>query len=316
MISLGHRLHAGQVANAVSVGLMRHLAPAMAAAMKKIEGDPLADPGSAALKGSQLVYRDSIDATGDAVAALGDLSDGPVKTWLDGYRSVMEGIHGKKANDGWVSAGFPAGSTAVPKKHEVRHTLIGAARANLAGHPNYEASLPQASGPNLAITAAQALVLWGQMDAAFTLITTREGEQAITKASRDADVDALYDEESMTIAELRDCLPGDDARWELFGLNIPANPNAPEGVTALTITAAGPGREHAEWPYAVRAEYYRFFLKRVGVDTDPVNVADPKDLEFTLKGLTAGSTIELFVVPMNDGGPGPASPMVTKVVGA
>ena len=33
-----------------------------------------------------------------------------------------------------------------------------------------------------------------------------------------------------------------------------------------------------------------------------MNVEDPKDLEFTLKGLTAGSTIEVYVVPINDGG--------------
>jgi hypothetical protein len=54
----------------------------------------------------------------------------------------------------------------------------------------------------------------------------------------------------------------------------------------------------------VRAEYYRVFLKRVGIDAEFVNVADPKDLEYTLKGLTAGSTIEVYVVPMNDGGAG------------
>jgi hypothetical protein len=85
---------------------------------------------------------------------------------------------------------------------------------------------------------------------------------------------------------------------------------------ALTVTAAGAGKEHAEWPYAPRAEYYRVFLKRIGTDEDFVNVADPRDLEYTHKGLTAGSTIELYVVPMNDGGAGPASPTVTKVVGA
>ena len=69
-------------------------------------------------------------------------------------------------------------------------------------------------------------------------------------------------------------------------------------------------------PYAARAEYYRVFLKIAGVDEDFVNVADPKDLEYTLKGLTAGTTIEAYVVPMNDGGAGPASPTVSKVVGA
>lgn len=148
------------------------------------------------------------------------------------------------------------------------------------------------------------------------LINTRNGEQTTTKAARDADVAALYDEVSMTIAELRDILSDADPRWELFGLNNPADPHAPDGVTELTVTAAGAGREHATWPYAVRADYYRLFLKRTGVDTDFVNIADPRDLDYTLKGLTAGSTIELYVVPMNDGGAGPASPTASKVVGA
>jgi hypothetical protein len=186
----------------------------------------------------------------------------------------------------------------------------------LAAHAGYEVSLPQPSGPALAITAAQALVLHGQMQTAFALINTREGEQTVTKATRDADVAALYDEVSMTIAELRDVLGDADPRWELFGLNIPADPHAPEGVSALTVTAAGAGKELVAWPYVARAEYYRLFLKRTGTDADFVNVADPRDLEFTLKGLTAGSTIELYVVPMNDGGAGEASPTVVKVVGA
>jgi hypothetical protein len=52
---------------------------------------------------------------------------------------------------------------------------------------------------------------------------TREGEQGITKTARDADLAARYDEVSMTIAELRDFLKANDARWEVFGLNIPAD---------------------------------------------------------------------------------------------
>jgi hypothetical protein len=198
----------------------------------------------------------------------------------------------------------------------VRHTLLAAARGYLAAHATYEVTLPRVPGPNMAITAAQALAAHGLMQTAFTLIDTRTAEQSLAKTARDADVAALFDEVSMTISELRDLLTDTDPRWENFGLNIPANPNPPEGVTALTVTAAGAGREHLEWPYGPRADYYRVFLKRIGTDTDFINVADPRDLEYTHKGLTAGSTIETYVVPMNDGGAGPASPTVTKVVGA
>jgi hypothetical protein len=298
------------------VGLLHHLAPGMKAAIDKIEGDPAADPGTAANKGSQLLYRDCVDMTGDAEAALKDFSDGDVRKWLDSYRTVLQGIHGKKANDGWVAAGFAPGTTAVPRTHAARQTLLGAARSYLGAHPTYEASLPQAGGAPLAITAAQALTLRTQMQTAKTLVDTRTAEQATCKAVRDGDVEALYAEVSGTITELRGLLTDNDPRWEIFGLNIPANPSAPLGVSALTVTAAGAGRELVAWPYAVRAEYYRVFLKRVGTDAEFINVDDPRDLEYTLKDLTPGTTIEVYVVPMNDGGPGPASPTVSKVVGA
>jgi len=113
---------------------------------------------------------------------------------------------------------------------------------------------------------------------------------------------------SSTISELDDLLEATDPRWEIFGLNIPANPNPPESVATLSVTTSGTGRELSTWSYAVRAEYYRVFLKRVGVDTEFIKVADPRDLEYTVKDLTPGTSIELYVVPMNDGGPGAASP--------
>lgn len=314
--ALAHNIHAGQVAIGGTVGLLHHLAPGMDAALKKLEGDAAAAPGSAANKGSQLVYRDCVDLTGEAEAALITLSDGAVKTWLDGYRKIMEGVHGKKANAGWQAAGFPQGKTAVPRSHATRRALLTAARAYLAAHATYEATLPQPTGPALAVTAAAALALDGQMQTAQTLINARQGEQESCKDARDADVDDLYGEVSGTISELRDLLAADDARWEVFGLNIPANPNPPLGVTGFTLTGAGTGRELAAWNYAVRAVYYRLFLMIVGVDADFVNIADPRDLEYTLKNLTPGTTIKAYIVPMNDGGAGPASPTLTKVVGA
>lgn len=316
LVALATRIHAGQDTHGPSIGLHHHTAAIMDAAIKKLTGDPTASAGSNANKGSQLVYRDCVDATADAEAALRTYSDGTVKTWLDGYRKVMEGIHGRKASDGWTAAGFPAGSTAVPRNHGQRLVLLTAARAYLAAHSSYEVTLPQPGGTTLAITAAQALTLQTALQAAMTLIDTRQAEQALCKQARDADVEALYDEVSGTIGEIGDRLDDDDARWELFGLNIPANPNPPLGVTSLTLTPAGTGRELAQWPYAVRAEYYRLFLKREGIDADFVNIADPKDLEYTIKNLNPGDIIHAYVVPMNDGGAGPASPTITKVVPA
>ena len=315
LTALARSIYAGQLTHAASVGLLHHLAPGMKGAIEKIEGDPTAAPGSAANKGSQLLYRDCVDMTGDGETELKELSDGPVRTWLEGYRTILQGIHGKKADDGWVAAGFAPGSTSVPRPHAERQTLLTAARAYLAAHPTYEATLPQASGTPLAITAAQALTWQTAMQTARTLVDTRAAEQATCKAFRDGDVAALFAEVSGTITELRGLLEDNDPRWEIFGLNVPANPSVPEGVSSLTVTAAGPGRELVAWSYAVRADHYRVFLKRVGTDPEPVNVADPGDLEHTLKNLTPGTSIEVHVVPMNSAGPGPASPTVTKTVG-
>src|SRR5215213_9741854 len=101
------------------------------------------------------------EPSSDATSELVELSDGPVKAWLDGYRGVLAGLHGKKPGDGWVAAGFASGSTAVPRSHEARQTLLGAARAYLAAQPTYETSLPQLSGTPLAITAVGALAHHG-----------------------------------------------------------------------------------------------------------------------------------------------------------
>lgn len=314
LTALAGKIHQGQIAIGASVGLHHHTAATMNAAILKLTGDPAAAAGSAANKGSQLLYRDCVAATGEAEAGLRELSSGAVKLWLEGYKKVMEGVHGKKPNDGWVAAGFSAGSTAVPEKHDARHALLAAARAYLENHATYEASLPQKDGPALAITAAQAEVLHGQMTTQFALINTRATEQAECKQVRDADVKALYKEVSGTIAELRGLLSDTDPRWETFGLNIPANPNPPQGVGALTLSAAGAGRVLVAWPYAVRAEYYRIFLQRVGIDAEPVNIADAKDLEYTIKDLAPGTVIKVTVVSANEGGEGPASPVAEWTV--
>ncbi len=154
------------------------------------------------------------------------------------------------------------------------------------------------------------------MDTARMLIQSREAEQTSCRDARDADFNALRAEVSGVIGELRDLLTLADPRWELFGLNIPANPTVPEAIASLTVTALGTGQESAEWSYAVRMEGTRLFLKKVGIDEDFINIADPKDLDYLMKNLTPGTTISVFVRAHNAAGDGPASPTITKVVGA
>jgi len=315
LLALAKKMRAGAASLQDTIGLHHHRDTTLNAAILKLEGDPAAAPGSNANKGSQLVYKSCEDAAKDARSALKALSDGTVKTLLTAYRDVLERIHGKKHNAGWGAAGFTDG-TAVPREHDKRQSLLAAMRSYLAANAGHEATLPQPSGPPLAVTAAAALALGTTFQAAFDLVNAKEGEQANCKNLRDADKDALFDEVSGTIRELGDLLADDDPRWETFGLNIPANPNPPEPVSAATLTAVGPGREELAWPAATRATYYRLFLKIHGVDTDFQFIKRDSDLDHTFTNLTPGTTISAYIIAANPGGEAVPSPTVTKVVGS
>ena len=93
-------------------------------------------------------------------------------------------------------------------------------------------------------------------------------------------------------AELRDS----GVRYEAFGLNIPANPSAPEPVDSVTAAPLGNGRFELHWPYATRAVRYRVETFIVGVDTEFQNKGSFKDLGTIVKGFTAGQTVEVRIV--------------------
>lgn len=315
LLAVAKKIRAGAATLQDVIGLHHHRDTTLTTAILKLEGDPAAAPGSNANKGSQLVYKSCEDAAKDARSALKALSDSTVKNLLSAYRDVLERIHGKKHNAGWAAAGFTQ-NIRVPDNHEQRQSLLAAMRSYLAANAGYEASLPQPGGTPLAVTAAAALALGTTFQAAFDLINSSEAEQANCKNARDADKKGLFDEVSGTIKELNGLLAADDPRWENFGLNIPANPNPPEPVTAVTLTAVGMGREELAWTAATRATYYRLFVKVDGVDTDFRFVKRDSDLDHTLTDLTPGTTISAYVIAANPGGEAIASPTVTKVVGA
>jgi hypothetical protein len=306
-------LRAGATLYQVAIGLHHHTSTTLNAAILKLEGDPAAAPGSNANKGSQLVYKLCADMKADAVAALGALSNGTVKTLLSGYRDTMKRVHGPKTNAGWQAAGF-TGNTAVPTNHEERQTLLAAMRSYLAAKPEYASSLPQPTGPALEVTAAAALALMPTFQAAFDLVTTKETDEETCKGLRDADWDALYKEVSGTISEIRGLLAADDPRWEAFGLMIPAIPRAPELVPGLSLIPDGPTRLALGWEPAVRASYYRLFIKVEGVDADFRFLTRDKDLDHLIKNLTSGTTVHVYVVAANEAGEAPPSAIATAVV--
>ncbi len=315
LLALAKRQRAGAIQLQDTIGLHHHRDTTLNAAILKLEGDPAAAPGSNANKGSQLVYKLCGDATGDAERALMNLSDTEVKHLLTGYQTIIKGVHGPSHNAGWVAAGFTK-NMRIPDKHDLRQGLLTTMRSYLAANPSHEGTLPQATGPAQQVTAAAALALMPVFQAAFTLVDDRRSLQEQCKNLRDADEDALFDEVSGTTAELRGLLSDVDPRWENFGLNIPAHPNPPEAATGVTLTSLGGGREALSWEPAVRATYYRLFIKVHGVDAEFRFLKRDDDLDHTIPDLTPGTTISAYVIAANAGGEASPSPTVTKVVGA
>ena len=294
------------------IGMKQNKEADVRAALKKLEGDPAAPAGSAARKGSLLVYEQCKAASSAAQSALGALSDGAVNDFLQASSDVLSGILGSRWSNAWMPTGFPDHSTAVPRTQEKRFSLLMGLKNYFTANPTHELNQP----PHRIVTAAAADALHTQISDARSAVNTAAATQVIAKTSRDADVQALFDRISGTIAEAGQVLGADSPQWETLGLNIPANPTPPAAVTELTLTGAGPKRALAEWPHATRGTRYRVFIQVVGTDAD-FRLYDSTDgLEMLIKDLPAGATVRVKIKSANDGGDAATfSPMREIVVG-
>ena len=150
-----------------------------------------------------------------------------------------------------------------------------------------------------AIEAAQVAVNV-QVTAVKTLLELRKDKEA-AMASR---LSGLVEELGRKIEPL-------DPRWMAFGLKMPGSKqiaDVPQNIIAALI---GPGVVAVKWDASARAEHYRVWKKVVGVDENPVAVGSPSDLDFTIEGLPANSTIEITVSAVNNGGESGKSIVVT-----
>ena len=98
--------------------------------------------------------------------------------------------------------------------------------------------------------------------------------------------------------ELR--LASDDPRWEVFGLNIPANPRAPDPAVDLVLTTVGLGRVLAEWDPGTRSNNDRILIQIVGVDADFREYGKSGgDGEELLKNQPSGALLRVKIIAMN-----------------
>ncbi len=245
-------------------------------------------------------------ALSDAFAALA-VANAAGETVLTNCKLRLAQKLGQRWSAAWEPTGFPGQSTAVPTTMDPRFTLLDSLK-------DYFTAVPANESVDMGATAAICLAAWTTLSNARQAVANSESAQTTAFANRTTAEGALRKRVRGLINELEGLISDDDARWEDFGLNIPANPSAPESVASVTLAPASANRLEVTWPYAVRATRYIIEIFVVGVDTDWRTGANSKDLTVILKGFTAGQTVKVRVVAANDGGNAAPCPEAQAVI--
>lgn len=227
-------------------------------------------------------------------------------TVLRNCRLRLVKLLGTQYSTAWGTAGFPNQSTAVPDTQDERFTLLGALKAYFVANPAAE---------SVDMEATAAICTTAHTNVSNARAAVNVGEQAVTdeKAAEAIAVKTLRKRVRGLINELGQLIADDDSRYEAFGLNIPANPSAPEPITTFAAVAQGGGKAHTTWTYAKRMTGTRIMGQRVGVDLEAHSLGTAEGLEKTLTGLALGEW-ELSAISYNDGGDAAASPIVQLVI--
>ena len=184
-------------------------------------------------------------------------ADAAVTVVLKNCRLRLVKVLGSQYNSGWQEAGWPNQSTAIPDSQDQRFTLTGSLDLYFTAHPT-------AASVDMEATAAICHTAHESVSTARLAVNSAESAQTEAKKTDIATIKTLRKRVRGLIDELGTLVADDDGRYEAFGLTIPANPNAPEGIASLTLTAMGGGKVFAEWSYATRMTGTRLMLKRVG----------------------------------------------------
>lgn len=288
-----HDLIGGCEALEIEIGIKQNTATAMQAALDAAQA-ALAEVASS--KKHRADCREELrlsDKEGERVIAL--------------CRLRLAAIFGNNYSLEWEAAGFPARSTQVPEVQAQRLTLL----EHLA---HYFLLKPEYQSADMAATAS---VCQATHDA---LAAARHGVnhagallQAAVKA-KNAALLALRGRMRSLITELWILLPKDDARWQRFGLNIPAKDSMPTPVGSVTASAIGNGKVMVQWPAAPHATRYRVQTREIGT-SEFTAVMTVHEREALLQEQTPGQFLEIRVISANSVDEAAASPSVMVAVG-
>jgi hypothetical protein len=234
-------------------------------------------------------------------------ADKSARAFIVTARDVLKPHLGTSWSQLWAEAGFVNNSLAVPKAQANCIALLIKLKSYFAAHPAHEVA-------QMGATAAAAENHHATLSAARASVNACRAEVGEKKAARSAATKRLRKRMRGLIAELKQLLPGDDARWAAFGLNRPAARPVPAPPRQLRV--AGAGRSHllASWQAPAHAQRFRIFKQIVGVDADFVLAATVTDTSVNLNTFASGTVVRVRLTAVNDAGEsGPCAPVEQTV---
>ena len=137
---------------------------------------------------------------------------------------------------------------------------------------------------------------------ARALDNARGDAQEAAKLARDAAFDTLRRRLIALVDELSLLLSDEDPRWETFGLNVPANPRAPDPAENLVLSLAGTHQVLAEWDRGTRSNDNRVLIQVVGVDAQYREYSKSGDAtDELIKALPSNATLKVKIIALNSG---------------
>ncbi len=216
-------------------------------------------------------------------------------------RDSLKRTLGRRYSSAWEGSGF-SNSLEVPRSVPRLQLVTRSLQAYLADHPAYE--VPDA------VTAVLAQASLDALTNAQTAVDVQESAVGTLLAARRAKEKKLRLRLRWVIDELSRVLDPLDDRWTAFGFNKPGLQQTPDRPGKVSVILKDNDSASVKWARAARAEYYRVWIKVLGLHQDPIPVGSPADLDFTIESLPAGSQIEIGVTAINNGGESAMSEVV------
>jgi hypothetical protein len=222
-------------------------------------------------------------------------------------RDVLKPHLGTTWSQMWSEAGFVSGTLKVPESISERLELVMSLKTYLTAHVPYQSS-------QVGVTPAIAATLYTALSDARATVNDCRAVLATKKGLRDTAVNTLRKRMRGLITELMQLLPGDDGRWNAFGLNRPDAVGIREVPDGLTLVGGGSGHLLANWDDAALAARYRVYKKVIGVDSDYILATTVTDSESNLNTFTPGQSVRVRVTAVNDAGESLPSDSVEQTV--